>query len=105
MVSRCFPGGYNVKLYISRGRLAWWLLAFLCCDTHEESIPPLMVVCSKVPQWHEILGNDPDVMGSNLGQIELRSVLPLSASDLKLQIIVYKEVFFSHSLLFHATLG
>ena len=32
MVSRCFPGGYDVKLYISRGRLAWWLLAFLRCD-------------------------------------------------------------------------
>ena len=32
VVSRCFPGGYKVKLYISRGRLAWWLLAFLCCD-------------------------------------------------------------------------
>ena len=31
VVSRCFPGGYNAKLYISRGRLAWWLLAFLCC--------------------------------------------------------------------------
>ena len=33
VVSRCFPGGYNVKLYISRGRLAWWLLAFFakCC--------------------------------------------------------------------------
>ena len=29
VVSRCFPGGYNVKLYISRGRLAWWLLAFM----------------------------------------------------------------------------
>ena len=29
VVSRCFPGGYNVKLYISRGRLAWWLLALL----------------------------------------------------------------------------
>ena len=29
VVYRCFPGGYNVKLYISRGRLAWWLLAFL----------------------------------------------------------------------------
>ena len=29
VVSRCFPGGYNVKLYISKGRLAWWLLAFL----------------------------------------------------------------------------
>ena len=37
MVSRCFPGGYNVKLYISRGRLAWWLLAFLCCDCWWES--------------------------------------------------------------------
>ena len=32
VVSRCFPGGYNVKLYISRGRLAWWLLAFLCYE-------------------------------------------------------------------------
>ena len=31
VVSRCFPGGYNVKLYISRDRLAWWLLAFFCC--------------------------------------------------------------------------
>ena len=25
VVSRCFPGGYNVKLPISRGRLPWWL--------------------------------------------------------------------------------
>ena len=33
VVSRCFPGGYNVKLYISRGRLAWWLLTFLCSVT------------------------------------------------------------------------
>ena len=33
VVSRCFPGGYNVKLYISRGRLAWWLLAFLHSDS------------------------------------------------------------------------
>ena len=32
VVSRCFPGGYNVKLYISRGRLEWWLLAFLHSD-------------------------------------------------------------------------
>ena len=29
VVSRCFPGGYNVKMHISRGRLAWWLLIFL----------------------------------------------------------------------------
>ena len=32
VVSRCFAGGYNVKLYISNGRLAWWLLAFLHSD-------------------------------------------------------------------------
>ena len=31
VVSRCFPGGNNVKLYISRGRLAWWLRTFLHC--------------------------------------------------------------------------
>ena len=41
VVSRCFPGGYNVKLYISRSRLAWWLLAFLCCDM----LSPVVVVC------------------------------------------------------------
>ena len=34
VVSRCFPGGYNVKLYISRGRLAWWLLACLHSVTY-----------------------------------------------------------------------
>ena len=45
VVSRCFPGGYNVKLYISKGRLAWWLLAFLhsVCNNwlysaHDNSI-------------------------------------------------------------------
>ena len=32
VVSRCFPGGYNVKPYISRGRLALWLLACLHSD-------------------------------------------------------------------------
>ena len=32
VVSRCFPGGYNVKLYISRGRLAWWYWLF--CTVH-----------------------------------------------------------------------
>ena len=36
VVSRCFPGGYNVKLYISRGRLAWWLLAFLHSATSHH---------------------------------------------------------------------
>ena len=39
VVSRCFPGGYNVKLYISRGRLAWWLLAFFVqCLNHANPI-------------------------------------------------------------------
>ena len=28
VVSRCFPGGYNVKLYISRGRLALVVTGF-----------------------------------------------------------------------------
>ena len=46
VVSRCFPGGYNVKLYISRGRLAWWLLAFL------HSVPRSIVVGVKcVGHW------------------------------------------------------
>ena len=36
VVSRCFPGGYNVKLYISRSRLAWRLQAFLCYDQHSS---------------------------------------------------------------------
>ena len=42
VVSRCFPCGYNVKLYISRGRLAWWLLAFLhsvCIYRMHENTP------------------------------------------------------------------
>ena len=39
VVSRCFPGGYNVKLYISRGRLAWWLLAFLHSDRYQYFTP------------------------------------------------------------------
>ena len=37
MVSRCFPGGYNVKLYISMGRLAWWLLAFLHSELYSNN--------------------------------------------------------------------
>ena len=40
VVSRCFPGGYNVKLYISKGRLAWWLLAFLHSDEQKGNCPP-----------------------------------------------------------------
>ena len=50
VVSRCFPGGYNVKLYISRGRLAWWLLAFLhsvlTCQSTESPNSGLVVVIS-----------------------------------------------------------
>ena len=50
VVSRCFPGGYNVKLYISRGRLAWWLLTFL----HSA------IYC-----------HDPEVMSLNSSRVEL----------------------------------
>ena len=39
VVSRCFPGGYNVKLYISMGRLAWWLLAFLHSVVQIKLLP------------------------------------------------------------------
>ena len=38
VVSRCFPGGYNVKLYISRDRLAWWLLVFLHNDSKKSKL-------------------------------------------------------------------
>ena len=48
VVSRFFPGGYNVKLYISKDILAWWLLAFLhsetCCNIFVQSN-------SSVTQW------------------------------------------------------
>ena len=47
VVSRCFPGGYNVKLYISRGRLAWWLLAFLYSDTTSLQILVCNILCTK----------------------------------------------------------
>ena len=49
VVSRCFPGGYNVKLYISRGRLAWWLLFFL----HSASTCKV-IAASALPTygWH-----------------------------------------------------
>ena len=51
VVSRCFPGGYNVKLYISRGRLAWWLLAFCFCvrvkliQTSPITLYPSHLIC------------------------------------------------------------
>ena len=45
VVSRCFPGGYNVKLYISRGRLAWWLLAFLHSDLKTLDICIILLCC------------------------------------------------------------
>ena len=53
VVSRCFPDGYNVKLYISRGRLAWWLLAFLHSEYADIlSRPQLSTFHStKYPSW------------------------------------------------------
>ena len=47
VVSRCFPGGYNVKLYISRGRLAWCLLAFLHSVFQAITFLPVLVF-----QWN-----------------------------------------------------
>ena len=48
VVSRCFPGGYNVKLYISRGKLAWWLLAFLCCVPDIMQTNPLLATSKTI---------------------------------------------------------
>ena len=64
MVSRCFPGGYNVKLYISRGRLAWWLLAFLFCGAkstkymqHINTVLTLKVLVSTIDAQWEGMGD------------------------------------------------
>ena len=62
VVSRCFPGGYNAKLYISRGRfrLAWWLLAFLHNDSCAD---PCVFLCASFQtnsQWIFILNRAPE---------------------------------------------
>ena len=49
VVSTCFPGGYNVKLYISRDMLAWWLLAFLHSVKGKKRRPWEW-------RWHSIKG-------------------------------------------------
>ena len=54
VVSRCFPGGYNVKLYISRGRLAWWLLAFL----HSGSTGAIYAQVSFFSIYSQLFHND-----------------------------------------------
>ena len=69
VVSRCFPGGYIVKLYISRGRLAWWLLTFLHSDCN--------FACCTIPlQWQ--LNVSPSTVISfwpYAGPLELRRVV------------------------------
>ena len=70
VVSRCFPGGYNVKLYISRGRLAWWLLAFLHSDTFRRREWARHAVCrSEITCLFSIacLSDDPDVLAFGCG--------------------------------------
>ena len=54
VVSRCFPGGYNVKLYISRGRLAWWLLAFLRSDCVSEMLPSARKFTVTISTFNEL---------------------------------------------------
>ena len=55
VVSRCFPGGYNVKLYISRGRLAWWLLTFLHSDIYYIVFSRAMFKILQVPPQYDII--------------------------------------------------
>ena len=37
VVSRCFPGGYNVKLYISRGMVSMVVTGFFAQCNHHAS--------------------------------------------------------------------
>ena len=61
VVSRCFPGGYNVKLYISRARLAWWLLAFLHSVTNDHVLRAGISVTWNVLCHHlEVVSSNPD---------------------------------------------
>ena len=52
VVSRCFPGGYNVKLYISRGRLAWWYWLFCAVSglrsSSQQLFPVWICPCTSV---------------------------------------------------------
>ena len=71
VVSRCFPGGYNVKLYISRGRLAWWLLAILHSDivftthllNHAKHLLQNMYTCF---QLSCLIDYDSDILQSTI---------------------------------------
>ena len=84
MVSRCFPGGYNVKLYISRGRLAWWLLAFLCCAPSP---------CAHVSWVHVCMHEDENCSGSRVFPAEPEHVVEfgtlISLSSLYLSYLFY----------------
>ena len=52
VVSRCFPCGYNVKLYISRGRLAWWLLAFCAVEVILHSLCYFQLIMMEATWCH-----------------------------------------------------
>ena len=84
MVSRCFPGGYNVKLYISRGRLAWWLLAFLFCDCSRNITQTdqgyAWVILTVVVISFIITSSGFTIMGVLM--LELASVFDVSALEL-----------------------
>ena len=72
VVSRCFPGGYNVKLYISRGRLAWWLLAFLCCVPH---LTTSTLSTALLPSWTLELVVNFDIRPTGLSRLTKWQVL------------------------------
>ena len=74
VVSRCFPGGYNVKLYISRGRLARWLLAFLYCAFHHNtsSQHPL----SQIVRWVKLALKLPAIYKTS-GEVEGSRARPI----------------------------
>ena len=80
MVSRCFPGGYNVKLYISRGRLAWWFTGFfvLCLSPsiyqhHTGWLVWYSIKCEVEYRPLGIQQQENDVDSQCLGHVEVRN--------------------------------
>ena len=85
VVSRCFPGGYNVKLDISRGRLAWWLLTFLHSEICNFKLYGRSPVFCKF-HWYFGLGNFDSAVG------HVNPYIPPTACALKLPYSCFKLI-------------
>ena len=58
VVSRCFPGGYNVKLYISRGMVSMVVTSFFAqCNFYGNAWPTFIFYL--VQEQHDPTGFEP----------------------------------------------